>query len=117
VAQKPVAVASNVSAMAGTTPFTGAESGTWTPGPVQCQSHAKLQIGGAATVWQATCSFAFAGASSSGAAISGTSSVTLTAPATKLQGAGNNVLRDGDENSDSYGNKLSVSASGKLQSA
>jgi hypothetical protein len=117
MAQKPVAVASDVSATAGTGLVDGADSGTWTPGPVQCQSHAKLQIGGAETVWQATCNYVFSGLSSSGVGVPGASSVTLTASATKLQGGGSNVLRDGDENSDEFGNKLSVSASGKLQSA
>jgi hypothetical protein len=117
VPQKTVAVAADVSATAGTTPFTGAEAGTWTPGPISSQSYAKLAIGGAATVWQASCTFSFVGQSSSGAQVPGTSTVTLAASSTKLQGAGSNVLRDGDEQSDTYGNKLSVSASGKLSSA
>lgn len=117
MAQKSVAVAADVSASGGTTPYSPAVSGTWTPGSVSCDSYAKLKTGSAATVWKASCDFSFTGPDSNGVTVTGSSSVTLTASATKLQGGGTNVLRDGDQATDSYGNKLSVAASGKLRSA
>lgn len=117
MALKPVAVEGDVSATAGTTLFSGAQSGTWTAGPIQLSSWSKLKVGGTATIWKAICLFSFSGLNGSGATVVGTSTVTLTADSTKLQGASNNVLRDGDSETDSYGNKLEARAPGKLRSA
>lgn len=119
MALKPVAVTSDVAATAGTGLYTGAAKGTWMPGPVTVSTYAKLTIGGAAAAWQAKSTFAFAGFGPTPAEtpISGTSTVTLSASTKKLQGRASHVLVNGDEKSDSYGNKVKVSASGKLRSA
>jgi hypothetical protein len=113
----PVARQGEVTATAGTTPYTGADSGTWTPGSINSTAHTKLKRGGTSVIRQASCLFSFSGANSSGTAVAGTSTVTLTAGTTKLQKGVSNVLQDGDEASDSYGNKLKAITSGKLKSA
>ena len=117
MALKPVAAEGDVSAQGGSTPYSPAVSGTWTPGTVVLSKYTKLTIGGDATVWKAECSFSFTGPDSNGVTVTGSSSVTLTAGSTKLQGGSSNVLRHGDQASDSYGNKLSVSSSRNLKSA
>ena len=112
-----VARQGEVTATAGTTPFTGADNGTWTAGPVSYTAYAKLKRGGTGVIHRASCLFSFSGANSSGTAVAGTSTVTLTAGTTKLQKGVSNVLQNNDEASDSYGNKLKASSSEKLKSA
>jgi hypothetical protein len=119
MAQKRVAVEGDVQATPGTAPFTGAATGTWTAGAIVASAYPKLTVGGVATVWKAECTFSFNGNAPAPASttITGTNKVTLTATAKKLQGGGNNVLVHDDQNSDQYGNKLQVAASGALRSA
>ena len=110
------AVEGDVTATAGTSPYTGAESGSWTAGSVSYQSYDKLSIGGTPVIHEASCTFNFSGASSSGATITGSETVTLSAGSTKLQGASSSVLVDGDSETGSYGNELKVQTGAKLKS-
>jgi hypothetical protein len=115
MAAKPVTGDGDVSATAGTTPFTGAQGGTWAAGSVQLKTYAKLEAGGKPVVHQAECTFSFSGANASGAKVEGTSTVTLTEPGRPLQKGQQSVLVDGDSANDSFGNKLSVSSTRRLQ--
>jgi hypothetical protein len=114
---KSIAVEGDVSATPGNTPYTGAESGSWTAGTITYQGYDPLTIGGTRVVREASCTFSFSGASSSGATITGTETVTLSASATKLQGGSSNLLVDGDSEVGSYGNELLVQTGAKLQTA
>lgn len=93
---RPVATGGDVQATRGDSSYTGAESGTWTPVPISCEAYEHLTIGGAKVIHGASCTFNFSGISSSGATVAGTSTVTLTAATTILQGASSKVLVDGD---------------------
>ena len=103
---------------------TGAQTGTWAAGPVNVPPpHPGLQAGGAAVISQATCTFTFNGQNSSGATVTGSATVTLTAAATVLRAGQGGVLVDGDEASDpgsppvpTFGNKLTVKSTRKLTS-
>lgn len=117
MAIKNVAVLGEVNAIPGDKPFTGADSGVWTAGPVNSTSYAKLKSEGKKVIWKATCNFSFSGSSSSGAAIAGNEIVNLTATVKLLNNSQSNVLVDGDNVTGIYGNKLQVSASGKLATA
>jgi len=123
MATKPVAVQGDVSATAGTSPYTGADSGTWTAGTVSETSYANLKSGGKEVVWKAECTFSFSGTnSSSGATVTGSEKVTLTATTKLLKKGEHSVLVDGDSKSGggtppSFDNKLSVSAAGPLKTA
>jgi hypothetical protein len=117
---KAVAVEGDVTATAGTAPFTGAESGTWTAGAVSVTTYDDLVVGTRKVVWKATCTFSFTGASSSGAAVSGAETVTLTASTTLLNQSRTSVLVDGDaqtggDAAPTFDNRLSVAASGALR--
>jgi hypothetical protein len=109
---KPVACEADVSATAGSVLYPGAASGAWTAGPVSVTPYAPLTVGGAATLAQATCLFSFTGTSPAPASspVAGTSSLTLTPTATVLKFGGGNLLRDGDQAADSYGNTLAASS-------
>jgi|tagenome__1003787_1003787.scaffolds.fasta_scaffold20890892_3 hypothetical protein len=118
MATKAVAWAGDVQATAGTTMFTGADSGTWTAGPVQETVSEKLTTGNAAgsakkVVTGATCTFTFSGKSGNLPA-SGTSTVQLTAGKPALTVAKDAPLVDGDSKSDTFGNELKVTAKGPL---
>ena len=117
MATKPVAVEGDVSATPGTTPYSGADSGTWTAGAVSYKRYDKLTVGGQKAVYEASCDFSFSGTNSGGSTVKGNETVTLTASSTTLQGGTSNVIRDGDRASGSYGNELRTSASGDLKSA
>lgn len=110
-----VAIQGDVVATPGTVPATGAASGTWTAGPVSYQSYSKLKVGGN-VIHQASCTFNFSGATSGGSAVTDVSTVTLTAGSTKLQKGSTFVLQNGDQKSDSFGNKLQAQSSRKLKS-
>jgi hypothetical protein len=116
---KSVATQADVQTQAGTTPFTGAVSGAWTPGAVSVVTYAKLTIGGQPAVSSASCTFSFSGTDGSNP-VTGTEPVTLSAAAlgtTKLQGQEQQVLRDGDQSNTSlFGNVIEISAAGKLSS-
>lgn len=111
---KQVAVEGDVQATAGTTPFTGAASGTWTAGSVTCSSYDQLKIGGSKVIYKAECKFTFNGTSSAPASITGDETVTLEAKSTKLQGGLSKVLVNGDSVTGNFGNKLQINASHKL---
>ena len=121
MAGKQVAVKEDVQATAGSTPFTGADSGTWTAGPVTCSFYDQLKIGGSKVIYKAECKFTFTGTSPAPAKspITGTETVTLEAQSTKLQGGLSKVLVDGDSatGTGNFGNKLQINASHKLATA
>ncbi len=116
---KQVAVEGDVQATAGSTPFTGAESGTWTSEPVIYSSYDHLKIGGSKVIYKAPCKFTFSGTSPAPQKnpISGDETVTLEAQSTKLQGSVSKVLVDGDSATGKFGNKLQISASHQLSTA
>jgi hypothetical protein len=99
--------------------FTGgtADSGSWTAGPVTETADSTLEVGSAAVIHQATCTFSFTGKLAN-VAVADVSPVTLKPKATKLRGGGVDVLLDGDSEQDTFGNKVSVSvpATSKLAS-
>jgi len=99
----------------GATPFTGAQSGTWTAGAVAYTSYEKLVSGGANVISEARCTFNFTGANSSGATVTGTETVVLSAESTKLQRGASNVILDGDSATGEFGNTLAASSGAKLE--
>jgi hypothetical protein len=107
----------DVSATPGTTPFSGAQSGTWTAGTISETAYDKVVSGGAKAISQAQCTFSFTGANSSGATVTGSETVTLSAGATKLQKGAAGVIVDGDSATGTYGNKLTASGGPKLGTA
>lgn len=118
MALKPVAVEGDASASGGDQMYQPADEGEWTPGPVVLTSYDKLTVGGTKVIHKAECEFTFDGMNNkpnTPVAVSGTSSVTLEADGTVLMGGSTMVLVDGDSNEDSYGNEISISASGILQ--
>ena len=112
---KSVAREGDVSATPGTKPFTGADSGAWAAGAVTYTSYDKVVSGGARSISQAECTFNFSGASSSGATVTGTETVTLSAQPTKLQKGASSVIVDGDSATGTFGNKLTASGGEKLK--
>jgi hypothetical protein len=115
---KSVAVEGDVKATAGATPYTGANSGTWTAGPVSYQTYSKLQVNGKPVIFEASCTFNFKGTGPNNAPVAGVETVQLSAGTTTLQKGANNVMKHGDQKiSDIYGNKLEVSTSSKLRTA
>jgi len=107
----------DVSATVGTTPFTGADKGTWTAGPITYTTYDRLTSNGTKAISEAECTFSFAGTNSSGATVTGTETVTLSARPTKLQKGASGVLVNGDSASGDYENTLTASASQKLGTA
>lgn len=116
MAVKPVACEGDASATPGTTLYAGAQSGTWTAGPVSPITYDHLTVGGVAVLAKASCEFSFSGTSGN-TAVTGSSTVTLSPSATVLQYGGANVLRDGNSADDEYGNTLSASSARALASA
>ncbi|MEO0375336.1 MAG: hypothetical protein AAF329_12075 [Cyanobacteria bacterium P01_A01_bin.17] len=110
---KAVAVEKDVIATPGTVFFPPADSGAWTAGPVTETPDPKLTAGKKQVIYQATCTFSFSGANSaSGATVTGTEVVTLSAKPTKLQGKTTKVLVDSDSATGVlYANQLKVVAS------
>lgn len=113
---KAVACDGNVTATAGTTPYTGADSGTWTPGQVKYTTRPKVKAGGVAAISQAECTFSFSGKSGN-TVVNGSEKVVLTAGQTKVQKGAGGVLLSGDSKTSAYGNKLEATSSAKLKSA
>lgn len=109
-----VAKIGDVNATAGSQPFKPATDGKWTASPVTYKSYSNLSISGTKVIYEAECTFVFAGTTAppASAPVAGTSTVKLTAGTTQLQRGVNNVLKDGDSAKDSYGNTLKVAASG-----
>ena len=94
--------------------FTGATSGTWTAGQISDTPYDKIVSGGAKAISEAQCTFNFSGANASGAPVTGSETVTLSARATKLQQGAAGVLVEGDSASGTFGNKLTASGGPKL---
>ena len=118
MAGKNVAVEGDVVATAGTSPFTGADKGTWTAGQISYQSYAKLTVSGQKVIHEASCTYDFSGTTTDGNPILGKESVTLTASPTLLQKGQSQVLVNGDAAKDSkYGNKLEVQTSNVLKTS
>lgn len=120
MALKPVAVQGDASASTGNGLVGAAKKGKWTAGEVNETSYSQLTAGGVEVIYEAECTFTFLGDSDppNGVVsdVNDSSTVTLSASDTVAQGGLNHVLRDGDEEEDAYGNKVSVSASAALQS-
>jgi hypothetical protein len=116
VAADPVACRGDVSARAGTTPSTKADSGTWTAGPVTLTTFDGVEVGGDPVVTEAECTFSFAGTKGN-SAVADSSTVTLSASEHPLLGSQDSVLVDGDEEQDEYGNTVSVSSSRALRTS
>jgi hypothetical protein len=116
VATKAVAARGDVSAEAGTTPSSKADSGTWTAGPVSVTTFDDLTVGGDPVVVEAECTFTFSGTKGN-SAVADSATVTLTAADHPLLGTQDSVLVHGDEESDTYGNKVSVSSTRDLRTA
>ncbi|NEW69887.1 hypothetical protein [Streptomyces rhizosphaericus] len=96
----------DVTATPGTTPFTGADKGTWTAGEVVETASDKMKAAGAFLIHRATCDFTFSGTAPNGAAVSGKSTVALSATASRLRVGGERLLLNGDEAHDTFGNAL-----------
>jgi hypothetical protein len=114
-----VAGEGDVTATAGLSPFTGADSGTWTPGPITVTTYLKLRAGEAKVAFKASCTFQFTGKSGQ-TPITGSEEVTLTATGSaKLQKGRNGVLLDGDnaEGPGAFGNKLTASSTRTLRTS
>lgn len=90
--------------------------GAWTAGPVSETSYPKLTVQGAKVIHEARCTFSFSGGdtASNGAPVATSSTVTLRAGATILQKGNSKVLVNGDNASDSHGNRLEIAAAGAL---
>jgi hypothetical protein len=109
-----VARQGDVSATPGTTPFTGATSGTWTAGTIGDTPYDKVVSGGAKAISEARCTFSFSGANASGSPVTGSETVTLSAKQTKLQKGASGVLVDGDSATGTFGNTLTALGGPKL---
>lgn len=91
----------------------GADSGSWKAGTPSYTSYSKLKSGSKKVIWKVQCTFSFTGkAGNSGFTTQET--VTLTATTKKLNKSQNKVLVDGDSKISEEGNKIAISASGKL---
>ena len=113
---EPVACRGDVSARAGTTPSTKADSGTWTAGPVSLTTFDDVKVGGDPVVVEAECTFAFSGTKGT-SGVTDSSTVTLSASDHPLLGSQDSVLVHGDEEEDTYGNKVSVSSTRALRTS
>jgi hypothetical protein len=118
---KAVAGKGDVKATKGSTDPPGQVSGSWTvKGDVEYKAYSKLKAGGAEVIHTASCNFEYVnGKLPDGKPAPATvpSSVTLKGSGTRLQGSASGVILDGDDESDSYGNKLAASSSRKLTSS
>jgi hypothetical protein len=96
-----------------------AMKGQWTAAtlPSGVQSYDKLTVGKKKVISHVEWQFSFTGTDSNGKTVTGSDTVKLSATKGKLQGAENGVLLDQDSASGNplYGNKISISASGKLK--
>ena len=117
MAGNSVAVTGEVVATPGTTPFTGANAGSWAAGPISVQTYSKVTIGGQPVMHRASCTFSFTGTTSNGAPVSGSEVVTLTAGTTVLQKGQSGVLVQGNSATGTFGNKLAVQTASKLTTA
>ncbi|AEH10752.1 MULTISPECIES: hypothetical protein [Protofrankia] len=103
----------DVSATAGSSPYTGATSGTWTAGTPQLTTSDVLSSDGQAIVVGASCSFTFSGTNGQ-TNVNGSSTVTLEPGGRALTAAGVCPLVDGDSARDSFGNTVFVASNASL---
>jgi hypothetical protein len=116
MATKPVARKGDVTATVGTMPYTGASSGTWSPGTLTVTTAPLASSDGNEVVVKAESSFTFLG-SSGNTTIKGDSSVVLSPGPQLLTIDGSAPLVHGDSAQDAYGNTVSVSSSATLHTA
>lgn len=116
MATKPVAREGDVTAKVGTTPYTGATSGTWSSGSLTLTTAPLASSDGKVVVVKAESSFTFSGANSS-TAVTGSSSVVLSPGQLLLSIDGTAPLVDGDSAQDAFGNTVSVSSSATLHTS
>jgi hypothetical protein len=102
-----VARPADLSTAAGSAPYEGATSGTWTPGTPQLTTSEVLSSDGNPVVVRVSCSFSFSGTNGQ-TSVTGTSTVTLEPGSRALRAAGVCPLVDGDSAQDSFGNSVSV---------
>lgn len=112
-----VARVGDVSATPGTLPFTGAKTGTWTPGPVSYTSYTALRAAGAAAISEARCLFDFKGTTEGGSPVTGAETVVLRAGPTTLQRGAAGVVLHGDSATGQFGNRLAALSTAPLLSA
>ncbi|HEX5543342.1 MAG TPA: hypothetical protein VFX60_17610 [Micromonospora sp.] len=113
MAGAPVARPADVSATAGSSPYTGATSGTWTPGTLQLTTSDVLSSDGHKVVVKVSCSFSFFGTDGQ-KSVNGSSTVTLEPGSRGLTAAGVCPLVDGDSAQDTFGNTVSVASDALL---
>jgi hypothetical protein len=118
MATSSVACVGDVTATAGAGIPPTADAGIWTAGPVTLTSYDKLTVNGAKAVHQAQCTFSFNGTKGTTPPVTVTdsSTVTLTAAPTILEGSLSNVLRNGDSASDTFGNTVKATSARLLTS-
>jgi hypothetical protein len=114
VTPSAVARSGDVSAAAGTTPATGADSGTWTAGTLTLSTADLLSSDGRAVVVEAACTFSFTGKAGN-TAVTDSSTVELKPGSPALLVGGTHPLLDGDAEEDDYGNTVSVSSDAALR--
>ena len=106
----PVAREGDVSTTVGTTPFTGATSGTWTAGDLELTTTGRAQADGKEIVTAASCTFSFAGTNGQ-TNVNGTSVVTLQPASRRLRFGTASPLVHGNSASDTFGNTIRVTSS------
>lgn len=107
-----IAVEGDVITIPGTTPYPPAVSGAWVPGPVIYSSYPKVSVNGVGVIYEARCTFTFAGVGPPppSSPVSGTEDVVLSAGDTAVNGSQSSALLDGDSKAGNYGNQLQVVA-------
>jgi hypothetical protein len=120
MAGKSAAKSGEVKAKKGTKFFDPAVKGNWTaPQMVDETTYPKLTSGGVPVLHKVEATFSFSGNGPppSEAPVNTTTKVTLVGETTLLQKGLSNVIVDGDTETDSWGNELKASASGKLKTS
>jgi hypothetical protein len=108
-----VARAADISTTAGSTPYEGAPSRTWTAGTPQLTTSGVLSSDGHPVVVAVSCAFSFSGTNGQ-TSVTGSSTVTLQPGSRALRAAGVCPLVDGDSAEDSFGNTVSVASDAAL---
>jgi hypothetical protein len=121
---KPVARAGDVSATVSSAknyPNDTSPTATGSWAVVSAVSETIVSVAGSdgkKIVRSATCQFSFTGTNTqSGASFTSSSTVTLTPATRKLKVGGSDPLVDGDEATDTFGNKVSVSCTATWRTA
>jgi hypothetical protein len=111
---KSVALEQDVVTIPGSMLYHPATSGTWVALSVKVKAYPKLKLGGSGVIYEAECTFTFAGVGPAPAnsPVNRQETVTLTAKQTKLQ---KRVLVQGDAMQSSYGNQLKIVTTSKVK--